>query len=233
MALPYATTADDLAPLRALSGVYPENIRTDASAVSSGAIVAGGAATAALSLILLMLGTGLGLSSVSPWAHNDVSAATFGASTIHWVTLTQLVACAMAGCLAGRLRTKWAAVHTDEVYFRDTAHGFLAWAVADGSMLAADGQLAGTPSVLFDAVAVILSDEGEKALSMESAAIDFVRDAFGHLKAIAVDQGGQTLLRIAHVGHDVGVVSSNDTDAFVAAAMTRQWEREKLVRTVA
>jgi hypothetical protein len=130
MAFPYAITADDLAPLRALSGVYPENIRTDASAVSWGAIVAGGAATAALSLILLMLGTGLGLSSVSPWAHNGVSAATFGVSTILWVTLTQLVASAMGGYLAGRLRTKWVAVHTDEVYFRDTAHGFLAWAVA-------------------------------------------------------------------------------------------------------
>src|SRR5450830_1053941 len=130
MALPYATTADDLARVRALSGVYPENIRTDASAVLSGAIVAGGAATAALSLILLMLGTGLGLSSVSPWAHNGVSAATFGVSTILWVTLTQLVASAMGGYLAGRLRTKWVAVHTDEVYFRDTAHGFLAWAVA-------------------------------------------------------------------------------------------------------
>ena len=61
--------------------------------------------------------------------------------------------------------------------------------LADGSMLPADGQLAGTPSVLFDAVAVILSDEGAKALSVESAAIDFVRDAFGHLKAIAADKG--------------------------------------------
>jgi len=103
--------------------------------------------------------------------------------------------------------------------------------LADGTMLAADGQLAGTPSVLFDAVAVILSDEGAKALSREGAAIDFVRDAFAHLKAIAVDKGGQTLLRMASVGHDAGVVSSNDTDAFVAAAKTRQWEREKLVRT--
>src|SRR5450830_2112084 len=130
MALPYATTADDLARVRALSGVYPENIRTDASAVLSGAIVAGGAATAALSLILLMLGTGLGLSSVSPWAHYGTSAVTFGVSTILWVTLTQLLACAMGGYLAGRLRTKWVAVDTDEVYFRDTAHGFLAWAVA-------------------------------------------------------------------------------------------------------
>jgi catalase len=105
--------------------------------------------------------------------------------------------------------------------------------LADGSMLAADGQLAGTPSVLFDAVAVILSDKGAKALSRESAAIDFVRDAFGHLKAIAVDQGGQALLRIANVGRDAGVVDTEDKDAFIAAAKTRQWDREKSVRTLA
>jgi len=105
--------------------------------------------------------------------------------------------------------------------------------LADGSMLAADGQLAGTPSVLFDGVAVILSDEGAKALSMESAAIDFVRDAFGHLKAIAVDKGGQAFLKIANVGQDAGVVDTNDKDAFIAAAKTRQWDREKSVRTLA
>jgi catalase len=105
--------------------------------------------------------------------------------------------------------------------------------LAAGSMLAADGQLAGTPSVLFDAVAVILSDEGAKALSMESGAIDFVRDAFGHLKAIAVDKGGQALLRIANVGQDAGVVDANDKDAFIAGAKTRQWDREKSVRTLA
>ena len=105
--------------------------------------------------------------------------------------------------------------------------------LADGSLLAANGQLAGTPSVLFDAVAVILSDEGAKALSMESAAIDFVRDAFGHLKAIAVDQGGQALLTIANVGQDAGVVDANNADAFIAAAKTRQWAREKSVRTLA
>ncbi len=105
--------------------------------------------------------------------------------------------------------------------------------LADGSMLAADGQLAGTPSVLFDAVAVILSDKGAEALSMESAAIDFVRDAFGHLKAIAVDKGGQSLLETANVGHDAGIVDVNDKDAFIAAAKTRQWDREKSVRKLA
>ncbi len=105
--------------------------------------------------------------------------------------------------------------------------------LAGGAMLAADGQLAGTPSVLFDAVAVIVSGEGAKTLSMEGAAIDFVRDAFAHLKAIAVDKGGQALLKMANVGQDAGVVSTNDKDAFIAAAKTRQWDREKSVRTLA
>ena len=105
--------------------------------------------------------------------------------------------------------------------------------LADGSMLPADGQLAGTPSVLFDAVAVILSDAGAKTLSTEGAAIDFVRDAFGHLKAIAVDKGGQALLKAANVIPDAGVVDSNDKEAFIAAAKTRQWDREKFVRTLA
>lgn len=102
-----------------------------------------------------------------------------------------------------------------------------------GLTSAVDGQLAGSPSVLFDAVAVILSDDGAQALSMESAAIDFVRDAFGHLKAIAVDKGGQALLSIANVGKDAGVVDANDQTAFIAAAKTRQWNREKSVRELA
>ena len=105
--------------------------------------------------------------------------------------------------------------------------------LADGSMQPADGQLAGTPSVLFDAVAVILSDEGARTLSKEGAAIDFVRDAFGHLKAIAADKGGKALLKAANVPTDAGVVDSKESDAFVAAAKTRQWDREKSVRTLA
>ncbi|HZK55757.1 MAG TPA: catalase [Desulfosporosinus sp.] len=105
--------------------------------------------------------------------------------------------------------------------------------LADGTKLAACGQLAGTPSVLFDAVAVILSDESAKTLSMEGAAIDFVRDAFGHLKAIAVDKGGRALLNSANVGQDAGIVDANDIDAFITAAKLRQWEREKTVRTLA
>jgi len=105
--------------------------------------------------------------------------------------------------------------------------------LADGSVLAVDGQLAGTPSVLFDAVAVILSPEGARMLAKESAAIDFIRDAFGHLKAIAVDDGGRALLKAANIEADAGVVNAKDRNAFVAAARTRQWDREKSVRTLA
>ena len=100
------------------------------SGVSWAAIVAGAVAAAALSLVLLMLGIGLGLSSVSPWSQQGIGASAFGLSTILWLTFTQLAASGMGGYLAGRLRNKWIAIHTDEVYFRDTAHGFLAWATA-------------------------------------------------------------------------------------------------------
>jgi hypothetical protein len=113
----------------------------DGTCVSWGAIFAGAAGAASLSLILLILGVGLGLSSVSPWAQSGVAAATFGVSTIIWITFTQLAASGIGGYLAGRLRKKWAGSHTDEVYFRDTAHGFLAWSIAT---LATAAMLAGT-----------------------------------------------------------------------------------------
>ncbi len=107
-----------------------KELHSAASAVSWGAIVAGAAAAAALSLVLLILGTGLGLSSVSPWAMSGISADTLGWSAILWITLTQVAAAALGGYLAGRLRSRWLVAQRDEVYFRDTAHGFLAWAVA-------------------------------------------------------------------------------------------------------
>ncbi len=87
--------------------------------------------------------------------------------------------------------------------------------------------------MLFDAVAIILSDEGAQALSRDSAAVDFVRDAFGHLKAIAADKGAQALLKAASIRNDPGVVNADDEDAFIAAAKTRQWDREESVRTLA
>lgn len=103
---------------------------TRASAVSWPAIFVGAAAAGALSLVLVILGMGLGLSSISPWQGAGASAKALGVGTIVWICFTQLAASALGGYLAGRLRVKWAGLHTDEVYFRDTAHGFMAWAVA-------------------------------------------------------------------------------------------------------
>ncbi len=105
--------------------------------------------------------------------------------------------------------------------------------LSDGSAIAADGQLAGTPSIMFDAVAIVLSKEGATALTKEGAAVDFVRDAFGHLKAIAADAGAKILLDKAGVVADNGVMAANDTKQFLAAAKTRQWKRESSVRTLA
>ena len=100
------------------------------SGVSWGAVIGGAFVTAALSLILLALGAGFELSVVSPWSSVGVSAATAGSVAIVWLILTEVVASAMGGYLAGRLRTTWRTIHNDEVHFRDTANGFLVWAVA-------------------------------------------------------------------------------------------------------
>ena len=100
------------------------------SAVSWAAVFAGAVGAAALSLVLFLLGTGLGLAVASPWSGEGISGSAAGVSTIIWVTLVQLLASVLGGYLAGRLRTRWVTVHTDAVFFRDTAHGFLAWAVA-------------------------------------------------------------------------------------------------------
>jgi hypothetical protein len=102
----------------------------NASTVSWAAIAAGAFVAAALSLVLLSLGAGLGLSSVSPWNRAGSPSTGAHAAAIVWLIVNEIVSSAMGGYLAGRLRTKWVGVHTDEVYFRDTAHGFLAWSVA-------------------------------------------------------------------------------------------------------
>ena len=116
---------------------------TTSSGVSWSAILAGAAGAAALSLILLILGVGLGFSAISPWSNSGISATAFGLTSILWLTFTQIAASSIGGYLAGRLRVRWATVHTDEVYFRDTAHGFLAWAIASLATAALLGSVVG------------------------------------------------------------------------------------------
>jgi catalase len=105
--------------------------------------------------------------------------------------------------------------------------------LSDGTLLPADGQLAGTPSVIFDAVASILAPGMGEQLAHEAAAIDWFRDAYADLKAIAACPGSQVLLKGAGIEADAGVVVPDDIDGFIAAAQTRQWAREPKVRKLA
>ena len=103
--------------------------------------------------------------------------------------------------------------------------------MADGTLLKADGQLVGTPSQIFDAVAVILSQEGCETLSREGSAVQFVMDAFGHLKAVGASEAAKGLLEKAGVQIDEGVTTLGKS--FVAAARQRFWDRGEKVRLLA
>ena len=100
------------------------------SGVSWAAVAAGAVGAAALALLLIAFGAGLGLSAISPWSDSGVSASTFKTGTGIYLVIVAVMSSAVGGYLAARLRTKWVGVHAHEVFFRDTAHGFLAWAFA-------------------------------------------------------------------------------------------------------
>lgn len=105
--------------------------------------------------------------------------------------------------------------------------------LVDGHRLAADGQLADTPSVIFDTVAVVLSAAAGKALAKDALAVGWMRDASGHLKAIAYDGGGKALLQAGGMVAGKRAIEAVDTSAFLKAALTRQWGREPKLRMLA
>lgn len=155
---------------RSSDGFYAayEGESSNVSGVSWGAIFAGAAAATALSMILVLLGFGLGFSAVSPWAGEGVSAKGLGISTIVWLAATQIIASGLGGYIAGRLRVKWANMHGDEVYFRDTAHGFLAWCVA--TLVTAVLVVGSVSSVISGGVQAGASVAGGAASAMTQAA---------------------------------------------------------------
>jgi hypothetical protein len=103
---------------------------SNVSAVSWAAVLAGGVAIGGLSLVLLAFGAGMGFSSVSPWSNSGVSSGTFEIATGIYLVVVAMLSSTIGGYIAGRLRTRWTGLHSEEVLFRDTAHGFLAWAFA-------------------------------------------------------------------------------------------------------
>jgi hypothetical protein len=133
---------------QSVSGQYADGAAAPASpstsAASWPAIIAGAFVAAAVTLVLLALGSGLGFASISPWPGQGVTGTTFAATTAIWLILTQWVSAGLGGYLAGRLRTRWIGTHTHEVFFRDTAHGLITWAVASVLVAAAIGSSIGT-----------------------------------------------------------------------------------------
>jgi hypothetical protein len=112
--------------LRADRTVWTETL----AGVSWASVLAGAFVAAAVSLALLALGAGLGLASVSPWSGSSVSGSTFTNISGAYLLMVAIMSSAIGGYLASRLRTKWSDLHTNEVFFRDSAHGLVAWAFA-------------------------------------------------------------------------------------------------------
>lgn len=108
----------------------PDGAESPRSAVSWGAVFAGAVIAAAVSAMLVTGGTGLGFLSMSPWRDEGASGSALAIGSIAWLFATQIIAYGSAGYVAGRLRTKWTDAANDEIYFRDTAHGFLVWALS-------------------------------------------------------------------------------------------------------
>ena len=111
-------------------GVVDEVVEPSVAGVSWAAVTAGAVASCALTLVLLSFGAGVGFSVVSPWANAGVSATSFEIGTGLYFIVMAMISSAVGGYLAGRLRNRWIGVQSPEVSFRDTAHGFLAWALA-------------------------------------------------------------------------------------------------------
>jgi hypothetical protein len=145
------------------------------SAVSWGAVIAGGVAAAAVTLVLLAFGVGVGFSVISPWSDQGVSGTTLHIGAGIYMIVVAMLASTVGGYLAGRLRNKWAGVHHDEVYFRDTAHGFLAWAFA--TVLGATVLGAATTHILAGASAGLIPAAGASAASAASNPTDTYVDS--------------------------------------------------------
>jgi len=136
-----------------------------------------------------------------------------------------------AGSNAETLRALQAQVAAAGGVLRWVAPTIAGALLSDQSHRSADSALMAAPSVLFDAVAVVLSPEAGVQLAQEACACDWIRDAYAHLKAMALDEGGTALLTSNHLQPDAAVFDAEKSlDPFVQNAGGRFWEREARVR---
>ncbi|MGQ3028599.1 MAG: hypothetical protein ACT7A5_24535 [Ferrovibrionaceae bacterium] len=147
------------------------------SSVSWAAVIAGAVVATATSFALMILGSALGLSVLSPWSQASAVATTFAVSTAIWLVVMQWVSSALGGYIAGRLRTRWTDVHTDEVFFRDTAHGFLTWSLSTLIVACiAIGAATGTASRAVEATATVAGGAAAGTAGMAQGQTDYFID---------------------------------------------------------
>jgi hypothetical protein len=175
--------------------------QSENSTVSWGAVIGGGIVAAALALFLAALGVGLGLSSVSPWSDQGVSATTFSVGAGIFLVCISMLANAVGGYMAGRLRHTWAGVHNDEIYFRDTAHGALTWAFA--LVLGATVLGAATTHILAGASAGLIPAAGAGAANAATTQpTDIYVDSLLRADPSSNNAAGQPNLATASTGTD-------------------------------
>ncbi len=187
------TSVYERAPrLSEAADVAAQPVESSRSAVSWAAILAGAVVAASVSVILVALGSGMGFAAASAWPGAGASVTSFAVTTGIWVIVVQWVSAAFGGYLTGRLRTKWVGTHTHEVFFRDTAHGFVTWAVA---------------TVM---VAVIIASAGSSAIGAGARAVGAVGAGAAQAAASVVS------------GYDVDTLFRTDrTDAAPSASESR------------
>jgi hypothetical protein len=221
-----------------MSATYPDTavsatatgIRPAESAVSAAswpAIFAGAATAVATTLVLVALGTGFGLASVSPWPHRGASATTFQVMTAIWLIVVQWLSAALGGYMTGRLRTKWVGTHTDEVFFRDTAHGFVTWALATvvGAGVLATAVGAVSEKGIEAASSVTSSAANGAAMSVSDSLMPYDVDRLlrspGTTKSGSEADEKAEVTRILTKGISTGEVSAEERDYLIKLVAAR------------
>ncbi len=106
------------------------NLESSKSGIHWASIIGGAVGATAVSMMLVPLGSAFGFSAISAWRDIGHNALVSSTNWAIWLVIMQWLSSLVGGYIAGRLRVKWADTHSDEVFFRDTVHGFLAWGVA-------------------------------------------------------------------------------------------------------
>jgi len=211
-----ANYRDTVVPATATTA--PPAAESPVSAASWPAIFAGAFAAIATSLVLFALGTGFGLASISPWPHSGASATTFTVMTAIWLIVVQWLSAALGGYITGRLRTKWVGTHTDEVFFRDTAHGFVTWALATVAGAAILASAVGSVSEKgLEAATNVTSSAASGAASSVSNSVmpydvDRLLRAPGSTRNVSEADEKAEVTRILTKGISTGTVSPEDRD---------------------